>query len=264
VIFGRAPGSAQRRAAARSSDRSWAWSSSRWLYRQASPYSARVEDSPTRWQRARDDSRRFRDWKRDAAVLCLAAGVAFGVMAITGFPGEARVVELIVAGSAVGAVVVLRASELAWNWLKAPMRLLRDDVDALRTEVRELVAIVRPGDLRPALRRVREEARDNLRLLREVQDRNQYWKLTEKAPGTKEWKKAKSTIAADPTLDEIGEKGRHAADEIERILQARSVRTVFKRTRRVEDDDRLPDVVRAVESFESALTTVIGQIEKRK
>lgn len=96
-------------------------------------------DRPTRWQKTRTDWPGFQ-W-RDLAVAGVGLGLAVTVLAITGFSGETIVEVAIVAGTGAAAATLYSLGQLAWAWLGAPMRLLTDDVIAIR---RRLEATPRP------------------------------------------------------------------------------------------------------------------------
>ena len=57
------------------------------------------------------------------------------VLLAVGFAHDALVVGITIGGSALAAAVLVPAGELAWNWLQAPMRLLTEDVIAIRARL---------------------------------------------------------------------------------------------------------------------------------
>lgn len=85
---------------------------------------------PTRWQKARDDWSGFQG--RDLWVAAVGLAVAVGVLALLDFPGKVVAEVAIVAGSGILATVLYVLGQLVWAWLQAPMRLLTEDVIAIR------------------------------------------------------------------------------------------------------------------------------------
>lgn len=98
---------------------------------------------PTRWQQARRGSKGFRAYRRESAVAVTGGLVAAGYL----FVFESRAVAgqelLIVLASVVGAAVVFPLLELGWNYLDAPGRIVRDQLVALRNDIK--TAIPAPG-----------------------------------------------------------------------------------------------------------------------
>jgi hypothetical protein len=90
-------------------------------------------DRPTRWRKARTDWPGFQ-W-RDLAVAGLGLALAVAVLAITGFSGKTMVEVAIVAGTGAVAATLYAMGQLAWAWLQAPMRLLTEDVIAIRNRL---------------------------------------------------------------------------------------------------------------------------------
>ncbi|PZR67316.1 MAG: hypothetical protein DLM63_06690 [Solirubrobacterales bacterium] len=60
------------------------------------------------------------------------------VLLAAGFPHDAVVVGITIGGAALAAAVIVPAVELWWCWLQAPMRLLTEDVIAIRERVEQL------------------------------------------------------------------------------------------------------------------------------
>lgn len=89
-----------------------------------------MADRPNRWQKARADSKGFTRW-RD--LVSLLAGGALGVLGLIAFDVNAPAAQevIVVVATATAAFVLLPGVELAWNYLKAPMRLLEDRVESL-------------------------------------------------------------------------------------------------------------------------------------
>jgi hypothetical protein len=106
--------------------------------------------------------------------------------------------------------------------------------------------------MRHFLQRMRAEARENLRLVRPVQEHGRYWKLPDPTPQTKEWKTNSVLIEGDESLEGVYEAGLRAAAEVDRILTTRSFRMF--RGGRVKSDDRLSEVTDALTHFDQVLT----------
>jgi hypothetical protein len=96
-----------------------------------------ADERPTRWQKARQDWPGFRLWP-DIWLAVFGGALSVGVLAILGFPWEAILEVIVAVGAGAVAVVLFRFGELWWAWAQAPMRLLTDDVAALRREVAAL------------------------------------------------------------------------------------------------------------------------------
>jgi hypothetical protein len=92
---------------------------------------------PTRGRKA------WQDWKerggvrgkREIVVALVGAAVSAIILLAIGFPHDALIAGVTIAGSALAAAVIVPAAELYWSWLQAPMRLLTDDVVAIRDRV---------------------------------------------------------------------------------------------------------------------------------
>jgi hypothetical protein len=95
-------------------------------------------DRPTRWKRT------MKDWPRpqwrDLIRGVLGVGVSLLILAVLGFPGETLVEVGVVGGSAIALLILPSAAQLWWAWFKAPMRLLTDDVRAIREKVESVAA----------------------------------------------------------------------------------------------------------------------------
>jgi hypothetical protein len=114
-------------------------------------YASPVADRPTRWQRAKRDWSGF-EVRRDIVVAVLGGAIAAGVFALLGFPWDTILSVIVGVGSAAAAVVILRLVELWWAWFKAPMRMLTEDVVAIRQRLEagggELPVPVEPPNVR--------------------------------------------------------------------------------------------------------------------
>lgn len=95
---------------------------------------AAVTERPSRWQKARADTQLLR-WKREVIAACVTAPVAFVFLKVFGSPDGAMDDLISVAAAVVAVLVLLPLSELAWNWLQAPHRIVMDEVIALRGHI---------------------------------------------------------------------------------------------------------------------------------
>lgn len=219
-----------------------------------------------RWEKARHDTKGFAAWKREA-VLGIAAGATAIVLLIAfGHDDAAYQEALIVIGTIVGTIVLVPLIELAWNFLKAPQRLLREDLSDLQAEVQDLASLVRPeaAKMRTVLRALHEEASDSLRLMELANSRKIFWKPTETSPATKIWKKHRAFLASQRDLEDLYESGRLAAQEVERVLGQRAVRTFIRWRRDIQEEDRVPDAVAALQDFEARLAIEIKRLDGGK
>lgn len=164
--------------------------------------------------------------------------------------------------SSVGVAFLLAG--LCWLAARSIRRERADSVAAIKTDLDRLLdAYEEPGvtaDIEKNVRdhflkTMRREARESRRMIEQVRDSGQYWKMTETTPATKEWKSSQSFLEGDAELEPAYEAGRQAASEVERVLSARSFRMF--RGGRVRTDDRLDDAVSALAAFEQALTSAM-------
>lgn len=91
---------------------------------------------PTRWQEARRDWPGFQ-W-RDLIPGAIGLGIAIFVLEESKFPGSTVAEVGIVGACAIAAGVLYAVAQLVWAWLQAPMRLLTEDVIAIRERVEQL------------------------------------------------------------------------------------------------------------------------------
>lgn len=92
-----------------------------------------------RWERARRDTSGFSDTRRD--LTSALVGLVLSVVGLVAF-GSVHAIRddvIIVIASVVGAVVVVPVGELAYNWVKAPRRILSERVGVVEAERDELV-----------------------------------------------------------------------------------------------------------------------------
>jgi hypothetical protein len=78
----------------------------------------------TRWQQTRADWRGFQG-AREASIAVIGAAIATGVLLILGFPDDAVVTGVTVAGTAFAGAIIWPLGDLWWCWLKAPARMLK-------------------------------------------------------------------------------------------------------------------------------------------
>jgi hypothetical protein len=57
---------------------------------------------------------------------------------------------------------------------------------------------------------MRAETRENLRLIKQVEEHGRYWKVTDPTPERKEWKTNSVLIDGDESLERVYEAGRRA------------------------------------------------------
>ena len=92
------------------------------------------EERPTRWQKAKHDWPGVRG-KRELASAVLGGLLAALALLLVNAPEAAVQQVIVVLAAAVGAAVLVPAAELYWSWLQAPMRLLTEDVAAVRRDI---------------------------------------------------------------------------------------------------------------------------------
>lgn len=92
-------------------------------------------ERPTRWQKAREDWPGF-EW-RDLGIGVVAIVLAVLALLVLGRPGGAVPEVLIVGGAGLLAAILYPLAQLVWAWLQAPMRLLTDDVVAIRERLEQ-------------------------------------------------------------------------------------------------------------------------------
>jgi hypothetical protein len=206
-------------------------------------------------------------WFAGAAVLALggAVGGGFGLipfLSTTPAPSSSATI-LYAALVGVGLVAALLCG-LAYRALHVERA---DSVGAIKEDLDRMLAayedtsptyeeVVREA-LRAPLQRMRGEARTNLRLLREASESGQYWKVTDNAPSTTEWKRNRELLEGQEGFEALVESAQEAAGEVDRVLTRRAFR-MFRRGRRVSNEDRLPSVIDAVERLDSALDDAIA------
>lgn len=106
---------------------------------------------PTRWQKA------LRDWhrpgvRRESVTGAVGAAVSVVVFLAAGFGHDASVVTIAVICSALATAVLIPAGQFAWLWLQAPMRLLTEDVIAIRERLDAETAKAAGSVSRPSVR----------------------------------------------------------------------------------------------------------------
>jgi len=155
-----------------------------------------------RWERAKSDTRGFRNWRREAVLAIVVAPLSFLALKLWGTnEGAGAVDELVVILVAVAVTLLLApAAELGWSYARAPFRLLQDDVEALSRSVVELQNREegRPASLRVALIAVRSELGACATIIVEAQTKREWWRPHDQLPGTK-WQEH-SIALADPAL----------------------------------------------------------------
>ena len=137
----------------------------------------RASSRPTRWQKARADTKFFR-WKREAAIGAAAAPLSFVLLQLIGSKDGATDELVVVGASVVVVLVMLPLTELAYNWLQAPIRMLSDDVLAIRHDLsgrysaeQRAAREAAQRQERAVVRRAALEASENVRLVCETLER---------------------------------------------------------------------------------------------
>lgn len=103
---------------------------------------------PTRWEKAKNDWPGLRGKRELASVFFGGLLAAFALLLVSA-PEAAlqQVIVVLVAGAV--AAILLPAFELYWAWLQAPMRLLTEDVTAVRHEIAALPRVASSGSAPP-------------------------------------------------------------------------------------------------------------------
>jgi hypothetical protein len=109
------------------------------------------EPRPTRWQKA------LQDWhrpgiRREFFRGAVGAVVSVIVLLAAGFGHDAAVVTITVICSALATAVLIPAGQFALLWLQAPMRLLTEDVIAIRERLDTETAKAGGSVSRPSVR----------------------------------------------------------------------------------------------------------------
>jgi hypothetical protein len=89
------------------------------------------------WEKAKADWHGVHG-KRELVVAGVGAVISACVLLVAGFPHDAVVLGVSILGSAIALAVIVPAAELYWSWLQAPMRLLTDEVVAIREWLEQL------------------------------------------------------------------------------------------------------------------------------
>lgn len=112
--------------------------------------------------------------------------------------------------------------------------------------------------IRESLREIRSEARENLQLLQRAVEQGRYWKMTETGLTTKQWKRNQPLLRGERTLEGLLDSGQHVANEVERIATSRAF-AALKFNRRIDSEDRLPEVIELLRTFDSDLTKTLEE-----
>jgi hypothetical protein len=98
----------------------------------------------TAWQRAKADWPGLRR-QRELVTAIIGAGLGVGALLALGFSGSVIRAAVIVAVAAIGAAILVPPAELVWALVRAPARLLADDVAAIRRGIEALAAPAAAG-----------------------------------------------------------------------------------------------------------------------
>lgn len=91
----------------------------------------------SRWEKAKADWHGVQD-ERELVVASVGAIISAFVLLVDGFPHDAVVIGVSILGSAIALAVIVPAAEFYWSWLQAPMRLLTDELVAIRELLAQL------------------------------------------------------------------------------------------------------------------------------
>lgn len=142
-----------------------------------------MEASPTRWEKAK------RDWRGFGLRRALrgTAGTLAGIVALLflGFRGAALENVIVVGAAVIVAALVAPLGELAWCWLQAPIRLVRDDVQAIEGRVDDLELKLRV----PQSAAARPAVNVRLSLLAQITKGSEISTLAAYGGGTDSWTK---------------------------------------------------------------------------
>jgi hypothetical protein len=133
-------------------------------------------ERPTRWQKTRADWPGFR-WQ-DLVVGVVGLALAVAGLVLFGRPGGAVTEVLIVGGAAILAAILYPLGQLVWAWLQAPMRLLTEDVIAIRERVEAMPVTSAPAG--PPFN-MRLSLLNSIRLGKELRQRARGGGMTQKA-----------------------------------------------------------------------------------
>lgn len=111
-----------------------------------------TEPHETRLKRAIRDTSGFREAKgRRAIQSVIGAGCAVLLLLILGSPSAASDEALAYVGVTIGVVLLANLLEFGWHYLEVPHAILREDLDALRAEVRHLPEVSTPPERAPRI-----------------------------------------------------------------------------------------------------------------
>jgi hypothetical protein len=179
------------------------------------------------------DRPRFKQ-KREVAIGALAAAITAIVFWASDFPGEALLELAIGAGAAIAAPLLYTVAQFGYAWLQAPMRLLTDDVLAIKeTLERRPVSpsAVPSSPARPA--NVPFDLRDLARKGEEMLDRPSGFLQTQLDSWTSE---AGELMRAHATADEIEDFMRVRGDAANTVRErVRVLKRVVYRMQHADD-----------------------------
>lgn len=156
-----------------------------------------------RWERARADTGALREWPRRLVTAVVVGALSWAGLRTFGPNGAGGADQIIGAVIAVVATfALLPLLELAWNYVRAPFRNLRDDVAALSERVTQLGPASLPSGvdpLRVALVAVRSELAGCATRINEALSREKWWSPTGDPLPAAQWQ-AHFAVLADPVL----------------------------------------------------------------
>lgn len=159
-----------------------------------------------RWERARADTGALREWPRRLITALVIGALSWAGLRIFGSNGAGGADQIIGAVIAVvAAFALLPLAELAWNYVRAPFRLLRDDLAALAEQVAQFGSASPSGDadpLRVALVAVRTELAACATRINEALSREEWWSPTGDPLPAVQWQDHFAALA-DPALPSV-------------------------------------------------------------
>ena len=175
--------------------------------------------------------------------------------------------HLITVGVAVLVGLVLWAARLGWNYLRAPIKQLEEDVAAIRVDLSRIVSVIihpsrgnlLPTDWLGVLRPLRSELDRGQDFLARANASHTYWKLMEGGPTDTTWKRYRDRLSREVGLGDLYFQLSEAYDEIKRIRQLRAPRW---RNAEVRPEDNLRDALLAVEQAVRALDEKIEALDR--
>lgn len=112
-----------------------------------------------RFQRARQDTQGFRAWKREIAVAVITVPLAYMLLLHYGSTQSAMEEVVAILAAVIAAAILVPVGEFMWNWHKAPMRMLQEENEILRSQIATTKNQTNRTQLETALREGEQFAR---------------------------------------------------------------------------------------------------------